>query len=187
MRRLGDAPDEPARGAKLGDRHELVGVRGKGERDVGHRLVWGGAGRLECPEVGNERCRERGQLLGLARAGLVINRAVGAHGLEPRLGRAPLDGERHRLGERLVDRRPKRSEARHRADGIEVEETSRLPLPRAGAAHGGEEMARGLRPAEPGRELNGCELELDAGKNGRHVVGAPHAGAELTWGLELAG
>ena len=97
-----DPRPEPTQRAQLRDGEELVGVGDHQEREGSARLGERQAGALEGAQIGDAGRKRGGELLRLARAGLVIGARVdaGRRACEARLAQAPR-GLGHAGGKRL--------------------------------------------------------------------------------------
>ncbi len=168
------------RSAHLGGIEEQIGVDRHGEGALRNSVAGADAGSLERAQVGNERRREKGQLLRLARAGLVRNRRVDQDRREARAALARLEGELCGFGKGCVQRGPERAKARERAEGIDVELRGNGAGLALEPAQRCKEMARGIEAFHAAREGNRRVVEMHACKRGGHVGGASDGDAGLT-------
>ncbi len=175
-----NARDKRAGGAQLGSGEEQIGIDGEREGDVGHRVGWFDAGRLEHAQIGDERGGEKGKLLRLAGAGLVRDGGVDEDGREVPAARAGFDRELDGVGERRFAWGPARAEPGQGSDGIDVEV-------RGGGAGLGlergkrlEKMARASEALDAAGECDGGKVEMHAGERRGHVCRARNLHAALS-------
>ncbi len=160
-RSVGDAPDELTRGAQLGDGGELLGVGRNSERDVPHGFGRRNAGSLEGAQIGDERGRQRRELIALGRAGLVINGAVDANRADAGRGSPEPLGELRGFHQRRLDGLGQQPPPRQRADRVDAEEHARRCRLGAKRRQCLEQMPCRRQASKTGPQLHRRHLEID--------------------------